>query len=201
MSIGHRDFCQSFRTSPKFTLAHFRWAFIWTFTTACFLDSYILVFSRRFYLHTLCFMLDETKEGPFIQSPLLDSSALLVSVLPLPCSANEVSPEFLTLTELGQDLPWGIFRVRSVGPEWPTSLITVISGENLPEDPSSLTLLPVLLWLNLTHTFLSGLCLDMHVPLPAPLILLNLTTCQLGSILNTSSKTENKSTARWSNGE
>lgn len=45
-----------------------------------------------------------------------------------------------------------------------------------------------------------GLCLDVHAPFLPLLILLNLITCRLGNILNTSLKTKNKSIVHRRNG-
>lgn len=62
----------------------------------------------------------------------------LSSVPPLPSSAKEVIPEFVTLTSLRQNFPEGFFRVRSLGSEWFTSFIIVLSHETIQKNPYSL---------------------------------------------------------------
>lgn len=139
---------------------------------------------------------------PLTRSLLQVSSASPASVPPLPCSAYEVIPEFLTLTPLGQNFPLDVFRVRSVGPEQLTSFIKVMSDESLPEGPCFLNL-----FFKSGATFAEsdpcsfyGLCPDVHSPFLPLLILLNLITCWLGNILNTSLKTKNKSIVHRRNG-
>lgn len=187
--MGHEETFVSLSESLLNSLSYILGgAFIWIFPTAGFLGSYILMFSRRWFSYTpfaSCWM----RPRPFssYSKSITGHSALLAFVL-LPFSANEVIPEFLTLTWLGQTFPVGIFTVSSVGWEWPTSFITVKSDESLSED-YSLTPLPVILVLNLTHT-LSLDCLDVHVPLPVPTNLAESDHCLLRNVSNTSSKTK-----------
>lgn len=141
-------------------------------------------------------------QGPFplTRSPLQDSSASPASVPPLPCSALWGHSRISNTNWIGEEFPLRRIQSKVSGPR--ATHIFHQSHKRREPPRRSLFFNPIAgtTFAESDPCSFFGLCLDVHAPFLPLLILLNLITCRLGNILNTSLKTKNKSIVHRRNG-